>query len=71
MPGLGVKMAQHLGGSFLPNADSPVAAPGPADLDPIAAIAAKYMPRLAGDYQPSAFSPAAFSDLSLHHDTRR
>ncbi len=51
MPGLGVKMAQHLGGSFLPNADSPVAPPGPADLDPIAAIARKYMPRLAGGYQ--------------------
>ena len=51
MPGLGVKMAQHLGGSFLPNADNPVAPPGPADLDPIAAIARKYMPRLAGDYQ--------------------
>ncbi len=51
VPGLGVKMAQHLGGSFLPNADNPVAPPGPADLDPIAGIAARYMPRLAGDDQ--------------------
>jgi monomeric sarcosine oxidase len=50
VPGLGVKMAEHIGGTFLPNADSPVAPPGPADLDPIAAIAAKYMPRLAGGY---------------------
>ncbi len=48
--GLGVKMAEHIGGSFLPNADSAVEPPGPADLDPIAATAAKYMPRLAGDY---------------------
>jgi monomeric sarcosine oxidase len=50
VPGLGVKMAEHIGGSYLPTADSPVAPPGPADLDPLAAIAAKYMPRLAGDY---------------------
>jgi monomeric sarcosine oxidase len=50
VPGLGVKMAQHIGGSYLPSANSPVAPPGPADLDPLAAIAAKYMPRLAGDY---------------------
>jgi monomeric sarcosine oxidase len=49
-PGMGVKMAEHSGGSYLPDADSPVAAPGPADLDPIAATAAKYLPRLAGDY---------------------
>ncbi len=49
VPGLGVKMAQHIGGSFLPSADAPVSAPAPADLDPIAAIAAQYMPKLAGD----------------------
>lgn len=50
VPGLGVKMAEHAGGSYLPGADSPVPPPGPADLDPIAAIAAKYMPKLAGNY---------------------
>ena len=49
MPGLGVKLAEHYGGSYLPDADSFVPAPGPADLDPIFASAAKYMPRLAGD----------------------
>jgi monomeric sarcosine oxidase len=49
VPGLGVKMAQHIGGSFLPSADAPVSPPAAADLDPIAAIAAQYMPRLAGD----------------------
>jgi glycine/D-amino acid oxidase-like deaminating enzyme len=50
VPGLGVKMAEHIGGSYLPSADSPVPPPAPADLDPMAAIAANYMPRLAGDY---------------------
>jgi monomeric sarcosine oxidase len=50
VPGLGVKMAEHAGGSSLPDADSPVQPPGPADLDPIAAVAAKYMPKLAGSY---------------------
>jgi monomeric sarcosine oxidase len=50
VPGLGVKMAQHIGGSFLPSADASVSPPAPADLDPIAAIAARYMPKLAGDY---------------------
>jgi monomeric sarcosine oxidase len=50
LPGAGVKMALHAGGSYLPHADGPVTPPGPADLDPIAAIAAKYMPRLAGSY---------------------
>ncbi len=49
MPGLGVKLAEHHGGSHLPDADSLVRAPGPADLDPIFASAAKYMPRLVGD----------------------
>jgi len=48
VPGRGVRLAEHLGGSFLPDADSPVSPPGPADLDPLAAIAAKYMPRLGG-----------------------
>ena len=51
VPGLGVKMAQHIGGTFLPSADAPVSPPAPDDLDPLAAIAAKYMPRLAGDYE--------------------
>jgi sarcosine oxidase len=49
MPGLGVKLAEHYGGSYLPDADSFVAAAGSADLDPIFASAAKYMPRLVGD----------------------
>jgi glycine/D-amino acid oxidase-like deaminating enzyme len=50
VPGLGVKMAEHIGGTYLPHADSPVSAPGPADLDPISGIAAQYMPKLAGTY---------------------
>jgi monomeric sarcosine oxidase len=50
IPGLGVKMALHAGGDYLPHAGGAVAPPGPADLDPIAAIAAKYMPRLGGAY---------------------
>jgi monomeric sarcosine oxidase len=50
VPGLGVKMAEHIGGSYLPSANSAVLPPGPADLDPLAAIAAKYMPKLAGNY---------------------
>jgi monomeric sarcosine oxidase len=49
MPGMGVKMAEHLGGDFC-DANGAIAPPGPADLVPIAATAAKYMPRLAGDY---------------------
>ena len=53
VPGVGVKMAEHEGGSYLPDADSPVSPPGRADLDPIAAMAAKYMPRLAGGYPES------------------
>jgi monomeric sarcosine oxidase len=51
MPGLGVKMALHAGGDYLPHAGGPVTPPGPSDLEPIAAIAAKYMPRLAGAYE--------------------
>jgi len=51
VPGLGVKMAEHLGGDYLPSADGPVAPPGPAELDPLAAIAARYMPRLGGDFE--------------------
>jgi monomeric sarcosine oxidase len=50
VPGWGVKMAEHAGGSYVPEADSLVSPPGPADLDPIAAIAAKYMPKLAGSF---------------------
>ena len=53
VPGMGVKMAEHTGGNFLPDADSPVSPPGLADLDPIAAMAAKYMPKLAGSYPES------------------
>jgi monomeric sarcosine oxidase len=53
VPGMGVKMAEHAGGSYLAHADSPVSPPGPADLDPIAAMAAKYMPKLAGSYPES------------------
>jgi monomeric sarcosine oxidase len=49
--GAGVRLAEHLGGDFLPDADSPVVPPGPADLNPLAAIAAKYMPGLAGSYE--------------------
>ncbi len=50
VPGLGVRLAEHLGGSYVPNADDPIPPPGPADLNPIAASAAKNVPRLAGDY---------------------
>ena len=46
----GRQMAEHPGGSFLPDADIAIQPPGPADLNPIAAIAAKNMPRLAGNY---------------------
>ena len=49
VPGLGVKLAEHYGGSYLPDADSFVPAPGPADLETICASAAKYLPRLVGD----------------------
>ena len=54
VPGAGVKIAEHEGGVYVPDADRPVEAPGPADLDPIEAIAAKYMPSLAGRLQRSA-----------------
>jgi sarcosine oxidase len=50
LPGLGVRLAEHLGGDYLTDADSPVSPPGPADLDPLANIAARYMPGLAGNY---------------------
>jgi monomeric sarcosine oxidase len=50
LPGLGVRLAEHIGGDFLPDADSPVLPPGPADLDPLASIAARYIPGLAGSY---------------------
>jgi monomeric sarcosine oxidase len=46
LPGMGVKMAIHAGGSYLPNADSLIAPAGPDDLDPLAATAAKYLPKL-------------------------
>ncbi len=46
VPGLSVKLAEHLGGSYVPNANTAVAQPGPSDLDPISATARKYMPRL-------------------------
>ena len=53
------------GGSYLPHADSPVSPPGPADLDPIAAIAAQYMPKLAGAY-PEARSRLQRSATCLY-----
>ena len=65
VPGLGVKLAEHAGGSYLPHADSPVSPPGAADLDPIAAIAAKYMPKLAGSY-PEARSRLLRSATCLY-----
>lgn len=65
VPGLGVKMAEHAGGSYLPHADSAVSPPGPADLDPIAAMAAKYMPKLAGGY-PEARSRLLRSTTCLY-----
>jgi monomeric sarcosine oxidase len=52
--GLGVKLAEHTGGSYVAGADSPVAPPGPADLDPITATVAKYMPRLGSRIVKSA-----------------
>ena len=51
LPGLGVRLAEHIDGDYLPDAESPVSPPGPADLDPLAAIAARYMPGLAGSYE--------------------
>ena len=45
--GMGVKLAEHAGGTFLPDAESAIAPPGPEDLDPITATVAKYMPKLA------------------------
>jgi monomeric sarcosine oxidase len=65
VPGMGVKMAEHFGGSYLANADSPVSPPGPEDLDPISAIAAKYMPKLAGPY-PEARSRLRRSATCLY-----
>jgi glycine/D-amino acid oxidase-like deaminating enzyme len=65
VPGLGVKIAEHIGGSYLSDADGPVSAPGPADLDPISAIAARYMPGLAGTY-PEACSRLQRSATCLY-----
>ena len=65
LPGLGVRLAEHLGGDYLPDADSPVSPPGPADLNPLAAIAAKYMPGLAGSYD-QARSRIAHSAICLY-----
>ena len=48
--GMGVKMAEHDGGSYVPSADSSIDPPGAADLDSIAASVARYMPKLAGSY---------------------
>jgi monomeric sarcosine oxidase len=48
--GLGVRLAEHFGGSYLADADSPVPPPGSADLDSMATAAAKYIPGLAGSY---------------------
>jgi N-methyl-L-tryptophan oxidase len=44
--GLGVKLAEHLGGLDLPDANGPVAAPDDPDIDPIRATASKYIPQL-------------------------
>jgi monomeric sarcosine oxidase len=46
VPGMGVKLAEHAGGSYLASADSIVAPVGPGDLDPLVATGAKYMPKL-------------------------
>jgi monomeric sarcosine oxidase len=46
VPGMGVKMAEHAGGSYLTNTDSVVPPAGPDDLDPLVATAAKFMPKL-------------------------
>jgi sarcosine oxidase len=54
VPGLGVKVAEHMGGSYLAGADGAVAPPGPADLDPITATVAKYMPGLGSRIVKSA-----------------
>jgi monomeric sarcosine oxidase len=54
VPGFGVKMAEHMGGIDLPDADSPAAPPDASDLDPIRKTASKYMPGLAGPYAGSA-----------------
>jgi glycine/D-amino acid oxidase-like deaminating enzyme len=50
-PGLGVKLAEHEGGSYVPDAEGPIAPPGAEDLDPIAAAVARYMPKLAGSFR--------------------
>jgi monomeric sarcosine oxidase len=65
VPGLGVKVAEHWGGIYLANADSPVSPPGPEDLDPLSVIAAKYMPKLAGTY-PEARSRLQRSATCLY-----
>jgi monomeric sarcosine oxidase len=46
VPGMGVKMAIHAGGTYLASPDNPVAAAGSDDLDPLIATAAKYIPNL-------------------------
>lgn len=46
VPGMGVKMGEHVDGSFLADADSAVLPAGPDDLDRLVATAAKYMPKL-------------------------
>jgi monomeric sarcosine oxidase len=65
LPGAGVRLAEHLGGDYLPDADTPVSPPGPTDLDPLAAIAAKYMPGLAGSYD-QALSRISRSAVCLY-----
>jgi monomeric sarcosine oxidase len=59
VPGLGVKIAEHDGGRYVTGADNDVPPAGPEDLNPLAAIAGKYMPKLAGAY-PNSLS-------RLHH----
>ena len=70
LPGVGVKMAEHEGGGYLPDADCVIPAAGPADLDPIAAIAAKYMPGLKDRMQRSAtclYTMTPDEDFILDH----
>lgn len=50
MPGVGVKLAEHLGGVDLTSVDSVVSPPNATDIDPIRATASKYMPGLAGAF---------------------
>lgn len=54
IPGVGVKLAEHLGGTDLSSIDSAVSPPDASDIDPIRETASKYMPGLAGAFPGSA-----------------